>query len=207
MQRLLSFLQRNKWCGNNMKSQQHGTSSPQVPSGTALRLALVGRFSLPSLVDRTFNHPSQNVPSYPGHGRILCNRGAQKCTTEHGQAQWFQQPFTNHQNSKLQSGVWVSSKYWSPCENSTDFPFLIITNNNSNMRAEQCLTFCSIGYLLSSLQQDQDFYTVELERGAKGFGFSLRGGREYNMDLYVLRLAEDGPAERCGKMRVSTKCL
>ncbi|KAB1264215.1 Membrane-associated guanylate kinase; WW and PDZ domain-containing protein 1 [Camelus dromedarius] len=49
--------------------------------------------------------------------------------------------------------------------------------------------------------QEQDFYTVELERGAKGFGFSLRGGREYNMDLYVLRLAEDGPAERCGKMR------
>lgn len=53
------------------------------------------------------------------------------------------------------------------------------------------------------LKQEQDFYTVELERGAKGFGFSLRGGREYNMDLYVLRLAEDGPAERCGKMRVS----
>lgn len=72
------------------------------------------------------------------------------------------------------------------------------------MRVEQHLTFCSIVHMLSSLQQDQDFYTVELERGAKGFGFSLRGGREYNMDLYVLRLAEDGPAERCGKMRVCT---
>ncbi|XP_074459236.1 membrane-associated guanylate kinase, WW and PDZ domain-containing protein 1 isoform X21 [Larus michahellis] len=56
-------------------------------------------------------------------------------------------------------------------------------------------------------QQDQDFYTVELERGAKGFGFSLRGGREYNMDLYVLRLAEDGPAERCGKMRIGDEIL
>ncbi|XP_047634726.1 membrane-associated guanylate kinase, WW and PDZ domain-containing protein 1 isoform X8 [Phacochoerus africanus] len=55
--------------------------------------------------------------------------------------------------------------------------------------------------------QEQDFYTVELERGAKGFGFSLRGGREYNMDLYVLRLAEDGPAERCGKMRVGDEIL
>ncbi|XP_025010514.2 membrane-associated guanylate kinase, WW and PDZ domain-containing protein 1 isoform X30 [Gallus gallus] len=55
--------------------------------------------------------------------------------------------------------------------------------------------------------QDQDFYTVELERGAKGFGFSLRGGREYNMDLYVLRLAEDGPAERCGKMRIGDEIL
>lgn len=76
--------------------------------------------------------------------------------------------------------------------------------DNFKMRAEQHLTFCSIAHMLSSLQQDQDFYTVELERGAKGFGFSLRGGREYNMDLYVLRLAEDGPAERCGKMRVRT---
>ena len=76
--------------------------------------------------------------------------------------------------------------------------------NNFKIRVEQCLTFCSIVHMLSSLQQDQDFYTVELERGAKGFGFSLRGGREYNMDLYVLRLAEDGPAERCGKMRVCT---
>lgn len=55
--------------------------------------------------------------------------------------------------------------------------------------------------------QEQDFYTVELERGAKGFGFSLRGGREYNMDLYVLRLAEDGPAERCGKMKVGDEIL
>ncbi|XP_059519024.1 membrane-associated guanylate kinase, WW and PDZ domain-containing protein 1 isoform X5 [Myotis daubentonii] len=55
--------------------------------------------------------------------------------------------------------------------------------------------------------QEQDFYTVDLERGAKGFGFSLRGGREYNMDLYVLRLAEDGPAERCGKMRIGDEIL
>uniref|UniRef100_A0A670Y362 Membrane-associated guanylate kinase, WW and PDZ domain-containing protein 1 n=1 Tax=Pseudonaja textilis TaxID=8673 RepID=A0A670Y362_PSETE len=56
-------------------------------------------------------------------------------------------------------------------------------------------------------QPEQEFYTVELERGAKGFGFSLRGGREYNMDLYVLRLAEDGPAERCGKMRIGDEIL
>lgn len=36
----------------------------------------------------------------------------------------------------------------------------------------------------------------------KGFGFSIRGGREYKMDLFVLRLAEDGPAVRNGRMRV-----
>lgn len=44
-----------------------------------------------------------------------------------------------------------------------------------------------------------------MEKGAKGFGFSIRGGREYKMDLYVLRLAEDGPAIRNGRMRV--RCL
>ncbi|RXM91124.1 Membrane-associated guanylate kinase, WW and PDZ domain-containing protein 1 [Acipenser ruthenus] len=44
-------------------------------------------------------------------------------------------------------------------------------------------------------------------RGNKGFGFSLRGGREYNMDLYVLRLAEDGAAVRCGKIRVGDEIL
>lgn len=50
--------------------------------------------------------------------------------------------------------------------------------------------------------QDVEYYSVDLERDNKGFGFSLRGGKEYNMDLYVLRLAEDGAAVRNGKMRV-----
>uniref|UniRef100_A0AAR2KEF8 Membrane-associated guanylate kinase, WW and PDZ domain-containing protein 1 n=1 Tax=Pygocentrus nattereri TaxID=42514 RepID=A0AAR2KEF8_PYGNA len=44
-------------------------------------------------------------------------------------------------------------------------------------------------------------------RDSKGFGFSLRGGKEYNMDLYVLRLAEDGAAVRNGKMRVGDEIL
>uniref|UniRef100_A0A665SZB1 Membrane-associated guanylate kinase, WW and PDZ domain-containing protein 1-like n=1 Tax=Echeneis naucrates TaxID=173247 RepID=A0A665SZB1_ECHNA len=54
---------------------------------------------------------------------------------------------------------------------------------------------------------DAEFYSVDLERDSKGFGFSLRGGREYNMDLYVLRLAEDGAAVRNGKMRVGDEIL
>lgn len=55
---------------------------------------------------------------------------------------------------------------------------------------------------MSQLAQDFDFFTVELEKSVKGFGFSIRGGREYKMDLFVLRLAEDGPAIRNGRMRV-----
>ncbi|XP_068045705.1 membrane-associated guanylate kinase, WW and PDZ domain-containing protein 2 isoform X11 [Anomalospiza imberbis] len=55
--------------------------------------------------------------------------------------------------------------------------------------------------------QDFDYFTVDLEKGAKGFGFSIRGGREYKMDLYVLRLAEDGPAVRNGRMRVGDQII
>ncbi|XP_015202607.2 membrane-associated guanylate kinase, WW and PDZ domain-containing protein 1b isoform X1 [Lepisosteus oculatus] len=58
-----------------------------------------------------------------------------------------------------------------------------------------------------SQAQDTEIYSVDLERDSKGFGFSLRGGREYNMDLYVLRLAEDGAAVRNGKMRVGDEIL
>lgn len=55
-----------------------------------------------------------------------------------------------------------------------------------------------------SLSQDTSrYYSVELERGPIGFGFSLRGGSEYNMDLYVLGLMEGGPASNSQKMQVS----
>ncbi|NXO19750.1 MAGI2 protein, partial [Cisticola juncidis] len=64
-------------------------------------------------------------------------------------------------------------------------------------------------YPLSEYRQPQDFdyFTVDLEKGAKGFGFSIRGGREYKMDLFVLRLAEDGPAIRNGRMRVGDQII
>ncbi|XP_061629647.1 membrane-associated guanylate kinase, WW and PDZ domain-containing protein 2-like isoform X4 [Phyllopteryx taeniolatus] len=55
--------------------------------------------------------------------------------------------------------------------------------------------------------QDFDYFTVELEKSSKGFGFSIRGGREYKMDLFVLRLAEDGPAVRNGRMRVGDQII
>ncbi|XP_077399606.1 membrane-associated guanylate kinase, WW and PDZ domain-containing protein 2a isoform X2 [Vanacampus margaritifer] len=57
------------------------------------------------------------------------------------------------------------------------------------------------------LSQDFDFFTVELEKSVKGFGFSIRGGREYKMDLFVLRLAEEGPALRNGRMRVGDQII
>ncbi|XP_031757088.1 membrane-associated guanylate kinase, WW and PDZ domain-containing protein 1 isoform X2 [Xenopus tropicalis] len=77
------------------------------------------------------------------------------------------------------------------------------TKNNAKPKPEPQFEFKNS----PATQPDQEIYSVELDRGLKGFGFSLRGGREYNMDLYVLRLAEDGPAARCGKMRVGDEIL
>ncbi|KAG9270708.1 membrane-associated guanylate kinase, WW and PDZ domain-containing protein 1-like isoform X1 [Astyanax mexicanus] len=52
-----------------------------------------------------------------------------------------------------------------------------------------------------SKQKDPRYYSVDLERGPTGFGFSLRGGSEYNMGLYVLGLMEGGPASRSQKIQ------
>ena len=49
----------------------------------------------------------------------------------------------------------------------------------------------------------EQLFAVQLVRGARGFGFSIRGGKEFqNMPLFVLRLAEDGPASLDGRMQV-----
>lgn len=55
--------------------------------------------------------------------------------------------------------------------------------------------------------QNPGCFPVELERGPRGFGFSLRGGKEYNMGLFILRLAEDGPAVKDGRVHVSLSSL
>uniref|UniRef100_H2MM99 Membrane-associated guanylate kinase, WW and PDZ domain-containing protein 3 n=1 Tax=Oryzias latipes TaxID=8090 RepID=H2MM99_ORYLA len=58
----------------------------------------------------------------------------------------------------------------------------------------------------------QDRYTsthqpMQEETYQRGFGFSLRGGKEYNMGLYILRLAEDGPALKDGRIHVGDKIV
>ena len=43
------------------------------------------------------------------------------------------------------------------------------------------------------LGEDDQYFAVELGRGNRGFGFSIRGGREFHsMPLFVLRMAVDG---------------
>ena len=44
---------------------------------------------------------------------------------------------------------------------------------------------------------------VELDRDREtGYGFSIRGGRELNLPIFVLRMADGGAAQRDGRLRV-----
>ena len=50
---------------------------------------------------------------------------------------------------------------------------------------------------------DGELLAIQFQRGYRGFGFSIRGGREFdNMALFVLRIAENGPAALDGRLRV-----
>ncbi|XP_013385356.1 membrane-associated guanylate kinase, WW and PDZ domain-containing protein 1 isoform X2 [Lingula anatina] len=57
-------------------------------------------------------------------------------------------------------------------------------------------------------QGEDQIYVVELHRGSRGFGFSIRGGQEFNnMPLYVLRIADGGAANMDGRLRVGDQIL
>lgn len=58
------------------------------------------------------------------------------------------------------------------------------------------------------LGEEDQYFAVELARGNRGFGFSIRGGREFHsMPLFVLRMAVDGPAAADGRLRVGDQLI
>ena len=58
------------------------------------------------------------------------------------------------------------------------------------------------------LEMDDQYYAVELGRGVRSFGFSIRGGREFHsMPIFVLRIAVDGPAAADGRLRVGDQIV
>nr|XP_042895445.1 membrane-associated guanylate kinase, WW and PDZ domain-containing protein 3 isoform X1 [Parasteatoda tepidariorum]XP_042895446.1 membrane-associated guanylate kinase, WW and PDZ domain-containing protein 3 isoform X2 [Parasteatoda tepidariorum] len=60
----------------------------------------------------------------------------------------------------------------------------------------------------NSIDQEEFYQTVNLNRGTKGFGFSIRGGKEFqNMPLFVLRIADNGPAQMDGKLMVGDQII
>ena len=47
---------------------------------------------------------------------------------------------------------------------------------------------------------------IELEKDREtGYGFSIRGGRELDLPIFVLRMADGGAAQRDGRLRVRKK--
>ena len=60
----------------------------------------------------------------------------------------------------------------------------------------------------SECSQDE-VHMIELHRGTTGFGFSIRGGREFMQmpHMFVLRIAEGGTAAHDGRLRIGDQIL
>ncbi|XP_039298140.1 membrane-associated guanylate kinase, WW and PDZ domain-containing protein 2 [Nilaparvata lugens] len=57
-------------------------------------------------------------------------------------------------------------------------------------------------------REEEQYHAVELNRGNRGFGFSIRGGREFqNMALFVLQIAENGPAALDGRLKIGDQII
>ncbi|XP_038863956.1 membrane-associated guanylate kinase, WW and PDZ domain-containing protein 3-like [Salvelinus namaycush] len=80
------------------------------------------------------------------------------------------------------------------------------TDRNGDALEYKSLPPSEKGQLITSDPKQGGFH-VELERGQRGFGFSLRGGKEYNMGLFILRLAEEGPALKDGRIHVGDQIV
>ncbi|XP_072223956.1 membrane-associated guanylate kinase, WW and PDZ domain-containing protein 3a isoform X2 [Leuresthes tenuis] len=79
-------------------------------------------------------------------------------------------------------------------------------DRNDDSEGKNSVSPSEMGTLIA-LDPKQGCFVVELERSQRGFGFSLRGGKEYNMGLYILRLAEDGPALKDGRIHVGDQIV
>lgn len=51
--------------------------------------------------------------------------------------------------------------------------------------------------------EEEEIHHIEFERDSGGFGFSIRGGAEFNSHMFVLRIAEGGAADNDGRLRAS----
>ena len=49
---------------------------------------------------------------------------------------------------------------------------------------------------------DEEIQHIDIDRDERRFGFSIRGGAEYNAPLRVLRIADHGAAMNDGRLRV-----
>ncbi|CAF0780206.1 unnamed protein product [Didymodactylos carnosus] len=91
-----------------------------------------------------------------------------------------------------------------------------INNNNNNNHLRNAFSHNPLNILernpnrpvsrangISKSTSSDDYFTIDLQRPhpSSSFGFSIRGGREFSIPLFILKLADDGPAARDGRMR------
>ncbi|CAB4041634.1 membrane-associated guanylate kinase, WW and PDZ domain-containing 3-like isoform X1, partial [Paramuricea clavata] len=56
-------------------------------------------------------------------------------------------------------------------------------------------------------RSDEETVSVQLLRGQQGYGFSLRGGQDLGMPLFILRMADGGTAHRDGRLMVGDELI
>ncbi|KAI0989919.1 hypothetical protein GJ496_005052, partial [Pomphorhynchus laevis] len=67
--------------------------------------------------------------------------------------------------------------------------------------------FCQYDKLPFFCGQSMHVCFVNLQKTNEGYGFSIRGGKEYNMPLYIVNLAPNGPAENSGQLTSGDEIL
>jgi hypothetical protein len=83
-------------------------------------------------------------------------------------------------------------------------------NNNSNMPTLTSKSRLIINAHSPANQSvnHNEYHLIELRKQHNsGFGFSIRGGREFNIPLFVLKLAENGPASLDDRLRIGDQIL
>ena len=60
----------------------------------------------------------------------------------------------------------------------------------------------------SAIINHNEYHVIELvKHHTQGFGFSIRGGKEFNIPLFVLKIAENGLAYMDGRLQVGDQIL
>ncbi|KAF8566709.1 hypothetical protein P879_09764 [Paragonimus westermani] len=78
----------------------------------------------------------------------------------------------------------------------------------SNMIKNRASLWVSRPPLTSTSDSVSVEFPVTLTRDSRGFGFSIRGGQEFNqMPLVVLRIAEGGAAQMDGQLKVGDELV
>ncbi|CAF1605689.1 unnamed protein product, partial [Adineta ricciae] len=134
------------------------------------------------------------------------------------------QPFTSMSNHNLSNGIRPSSSSPMVTTNGNHYNHhpmsatnITHANTNGNHTIRNAFSHNPLNILernqsrppsrangvLQSSSTPDDYFTVDLQRPYpnSSFGFSIRGGREFSIPLFILKLAENGPAARDGRMK------